>query len=139
MPGQLTGTAALRHCGTAALRHCGTAALHRAEPGSASVRTAKTEPTGPRSIRQTGAPARCGERCGTTLPDSGSRHAKRMRAPSFGRRFPQGRPYEEVERAIFQWITWCNEERLHSALDYVPPAEYEGVFWHSQEAVPQSA
>ncbi|MFE1050771.1 IS3 family transposase, partial [Streptomyces olivaceus] len=32
---------------------------------------------------------------------------------------------DQVERAIFQWITWYNEERLHSALDYVPPAEYE--------------
>ncbi|MET8940324.1 integrase core domain-containing protein [Streptomyces rubiginosohelvolus] len=27
------------------------------------------------------------------------------------------------ERAIFQWITWYNGERLHSALDYVSPAE----------------
>ncbi|WP_434100988.1 integrase core domain-containing protein [Streptomyces microflavus] len=29
---------------------------------------------------------------------------------------------DQVERAIFQWITWYNEEWLHSALDYVPPA-----------------
>ncbi|MFB6784279.1 integrase core domain-containing protein, partial [Streptomyces sp. NPDC056352] len=35
---------------------------------------------------------------------------------------------DQVERAIFQWITWYNEERLHSALDYVPPAEYEHDF-----------
>ncbi|MGW0823686.1 integrase core domain-containing protein [Streptomyces sp. NPDC002845] len=33
---------------------------------------------------------------------------------------------DQVERAIFQWVTWHNEERLHSALDYVPPAEHEG-------------
>ncbi|MFJ7063624.1 IS3 family transposase [Streptomyces microflavus] len=46
---------------------------------------------------------------------------------------------DQVERAIFQWITWYNEERLHSALDYVPPAEYEGAFWRSQEQTPQSA
>ncbi|MFH8483838.1 IS3 family transposase [Streptomyces sp. NPDC018055] len=32
----------------------------------------------------------------------------------------------QVERAIFQWITWYNGERLHSALHYVSPAEYEG-------------
>ncbi|MGC9443001.1 integrase core domain-containing protein [Streptomyces sp. WG5] len=32
---------------------------------------------------------------------------------------------DQVEWAIFQWITWYNEERLHSTLDYVPPAEYE--------------
>jgi transposase InsO family protein len=45
----------------------------------------------------------------------------------------------QVERAIFQWVTWYNEERLHSALDYVPPAEYERDFWQSQEQIPQSA
>ncbi|MDA4888383.1 hypothetical protein PFZ55_15950 [Streptomyces sp. MS2A] len=36
-------------------------------------------------------------------------------------------------------MTWYNEERLHSALDYVPPAEYEEAFWRSQEQTPQSA
>ncbi|MFF0794835.1 transposase [Streptomyces spiralis] len=46
---------------------------------------------------------------------------------------------DQVERAIFQWVTWYNEERLHSALDYVPPAEYERDWWRQQEAVPQSA
>lgn len=45
----------------------------------------------------------------------------------------------QVERAIFQWVTWYNEERLHSALDYVPPAEYERDFRQSQEQTPQSA
>ncbi|WP_414721429.1 integrase core domain-containing protein [Streptomyces ossamyceticus] len=35
------------------------------------------------------------------------------------------RDVDQVERAIFQWVTRYNEERLHSALDYVPPAEYE--------------
>lgn len=49
------------------------------------------------------------------------------------------RDVDQVERAIFQWVTWYNEERLHSALDYVPPAEYERDFWRSQEATPQSA
>ncbi|WP_327328993.1 integrase core domain-containing protein [Streptomyces sp. NBC_01208] len=46
---------------------------------------------------------------------------------------------DQVERAIFQWITWYNDECPHSALDYVPPAEYEGAFWRGNEQTPQSA
>jgi putative transposase len=46
---------------------------------------------------------------------------------------------DQVERAIFQWVTWYNEQRLHSALDYVPPTEYGRNFWRSLEQVPQSA
>ncbi|MGW6026584.1 IS3 family transposase [Streptomyces sp. NPDC055099] len=49
------------------------------------------------------------------------------------------RDFDQVERAIFQWVAWYNEERLHSALDYVPPAEYERDWWRQQEATPQSA
>ncbi|MBB1251914.1 transposase [Streptomyces sp. OF3] len=47
--------------------------------------------------------------------------------------------FDQVERAIFQWVTWHNEERLHSALDYVPPAEYEHDWWRQQKATQQSA
>ncbi|WP_312870367.1 transposase [Streptomyces himalayensis] len=47
--------------------------------------------------------------------------------------------FDQVERAIFRWVTWYNEERLHSALDYVPPAEYERDWWRQQEAIPKSA
>ncbi|MFF3918464.1 integrase core domain-containing protein [Streptomyces sp. NPDC001852] len=43
---------------------------------------------------------------------------------------------DQVERAIFQWVTWYNEERLHSALDHVPPAECERGFRQSQEHTP---
>ncbi|WP_394807293.1 IS3 family transposase [Streptomyces asiaticus] len=49
------------------------------------------------------------------------------------------RDVDQVERAIFQWVTWYNEERLHSALDYVPPAEYERDWWRQQEPTAQSA
>ncbi|MGW5449512.1 integrase core domain-containing protein [Streptomyces asiaticus] len=49
------------------------------------------------------------------------------------------RDIDQVERAIFQWVTWYNQERLRSALDYVPPAEYERDFWRRQEQTPQSA
>lgn len=40
---------------------------------------------------------------------------------------------DQVERAVFQRVTWFNEERLHSALDHVPPAECEGDFWRSRQ------
>lgn len=32
---------------------------------------------------------------------------------------------EEARLAIFEWITWYNNERLHSSLDYMSPREYE--------------
>lgn len=47
--------------------------------------------------------------------------------------------FEQVERAIFRWVTWYNGERLHPSLDYVPPAESEHDYWRSQEATLQSA
>ncbi|MFE7393680.1 integrase core domain-containing protein, partial [Streptomyces sp. NPDC057582] len=31
--------------------------------------------------------------------------------------------FDEVERAVFQWVAWYNGERLHSALGYLPPDE----------------
>ncbi|MDQ0779991.1 transposase InsO family protein [Streptomyces aurantiacus] len=49
------------------------------------------------------------------------------------------RDFEQVERAIFQWVTWYDEERPHSALNYVPPAEYERDFQRSLEEEPQTA
>jgi transposase InsO family protein len=31
----------------------------------------------------------------------------------------------EVELATLAWVAWWNHQRLHSACDYLPPAEYE--------------
>ncbi|MCL4414729.1 MAG: IS3 family transposase [Actinobacteria bacterium] len=31
----------------------------------------------------------------------------------------------EARQAIFKWIVWYNNERLHSSLGYVPPSEFE--------------
>ena len=39
-----------------------------------------------------------------------------------GRRFPS---FEHAEHEVLHWIGFYNEERLHEALDDLPPAEYE--------------
>ena len=39
-----------------------------------------------------------------------------------GRRFPS---FEDAEHEVLHWIGFYNEERLHEALDDLPPAEYE--------------
>ena len=42
----------------------------------------------------------------------------------------RGRPWrcvDDVELATAEWVFWYNEERLHEALGYVPPAEYEAA------------
>ncbi|MFB7740459.1 IS3 family transposase [Streptomyces sp. NPDC056112] len=49
------------------------------------------------------------------------------------------RDFDEVERAVFQWVAWYNGERLHSALSYVPPDEYEQAYWAQVEEAPQTA
>jgi len=47
------------------------------------------------------------------------------------------RDFDEVERAVFQWVARYNGERLRSALDYVPPDEYEHA--EQQAQAPQTA
>jgi transposase InsO family protein len=41
------------------------------------------------------------------------------------------RDADQVERAVIQWVGWYNTERLHSALDYVPPEEFEATRYRS--------
>ncbi|MFI7136805.1 integrase core domain-containing protein [Streptomyces massasporeus] len=38
---------------------------------------------------------------------------------------------DQVERAVVQWDGWYNTERLHSALDYLPPEEFEAAYYRS--------
>lgn len=43
-----------------------------------------------------------------------------------------GRPWRslaQVERATAEWVDWYNHHRLHSTLGYLPPAEYESMFY----------
>jgi putative transposase len=40
---------------------------------------------------------------------------------------------EDARLAIFEWIMWYNNERLHSSLGYASPQEFEES-WSNQEA-----
>jgi putative transposase len=51
------------------------------------------------------------------------------------------RTLDDVEYATTEWMDWYNNRRLHSQLNYIPPEEYEGVYYAqvhaSQSAAPQ--
>ncbi|MEV6103076.1 IS3 family transposase [Nocardia sp. NPDC059246] len=38
----------------------------------------------------------------------------------------------EVNRETAEWVSWYNNERLHSWCGYRPPAEFERVFWEGR-------
>ncbi len=40
------------------------------------------------------------------------------------------RSLEQVELATAEWVDWWNNERLHSAIDDLSPAEYEAAYHH---------
>ncbi len=42
------------------------------------------------------------------------------------------RGVDDLEFATASWVHWFNQNRLHSALGYVPPAEYEAAFYAAQ-------
>jgi putative transposase len=43
------------------------------------------------------------------------------------------RSLEQVELATAEWVDWWNQRRLHSAIDDLPPAEYEALHYHQHE------
>lgn len=49
------------------------------------------------------------------------------------RRCGPWRNIDEVEFAVLEWVDWFNNRRLLEPLGYVPPAEYEAVYYRSQE------
>ncbi|MGW4045186.1 integrase core domain-containing protein [Streptomyces sp. NPDC004721] len=67
---------------------------------------------------------------GIQLPEKRSRPASGL---------ARRKNFDQAEQAIFQWATWYSEERLHSALDYLPPAEYEHDYCRKSEQAPRSA
>jgi len=50
------------------------------------------------------------------------------------RRQGSWRSLEQVELATASWVDWWNHKRLHSAIGDIPPAEYESLYHHQQEA-----
>jgi putative transposase len=44
------------------------------------------------------------------------------------------RSLEQVELATAEWVDWWNHRRLHSAINDLPPAEYEARYHHQRQA-----
>jgi putative transposase len=44
------------------------------------------------------------------------------------------RSLEQVELATAEWVDWWNQRRLHGAIDNMPPAEYEALYYQDREA-----
>jgi putative transposase len=42
------------------------------------------------------------------------------------------RTAEQVELATLEWVQWWNQQRLHGALDHIPPAEHEAIYYRGQ-------
>ncbi len=46
------------------------------------------------------------------------------------------RSVDDVELATLEWVHWWNHGRLHSTCNYLPPAEYEALYYSQPTAVP---
>jgi putative transposase len=42
----------------------------------------------------------------------------------------------QLELAVVEWVGWYNHDRLHSALGYVPPVEYEALYARQDASSP---
>lgn len=43
------------------------------------------------------------------------------------------RTAEQVELATLEWVQWWNQRRLHGALDHIPPAEHEAIYYRERQ------
>ena len=42
----------------------------------------------------------------------------------------------QLELAVVEWVGWYNHDRLHSALDHVPPTEFEALYARQDDSSP---
>jgi putative transposase len=49
------------------------------------------------------------------------------------------RTVEDVELATLVWVHWWNTRRIHEALDYVTPLEYERTYYLGNQPVEEAA
>ena len=49
------------------------------------------------------------------------------------------RTADQVELATAAWVSWWNEQRLHSACGDIPPAEFEAAYHHQLQATIEAA
>jgi putative transposase len=43
------------------------------------------------------------------------------------------RTVDDLELATLSWVHWFNTNRLHSSFDYLPPIEYEDVYYRHND------
>jgi transposase InsO family protein len=46
---------------------------------------------------------------------------------------------DAVESATFEWVHWFNTQRLLAPIGYIPPAEYEEMYYTGQASLPVAA
>jgi transposase InsO family protein len=42
----------------------------------------------------------------------------------------------QLELAVVEWVGWYNHDRLHSALDHIPPTEFEALYARQDASSP---
>ncbi|HEX7323710.1 MAG TPA: integrase core domain-containing protein, partial [Mycobacterium sp.] len=53
----------------------------------------------------------------------------RGRVGDRGAHRPLAHGADDLELATLSWVHWYNHERIHSALDWVPPVEFERNYY----------